>query len=182
MNINSKRATSRAMKSLIDMNCYAKISFFWRANWPVFLALFFAYLGGLWAQDYASSVVLGVGAAGIAIFLPLFNITKCLWLYIAAFFLCIANDVTLNDAKYITNVVGIEWLSPLAASIVLVAVQGAVITFAIMLLCTILFRSRANALRLIKIPLCMLFLLAALDPAFTMFWLFLGLCGFLGPI
>ena len=170
------------MKSLIDMSCYTKISIFWHAHWPVFIALFFAYLGKLWAQDYASSVVLGVGALCMAIFLPLFKMAKCWWLYIAAFLLCIANDVTLSDAKYVTNTIGIEWLSPLAASIVLVAVQGAVITFAIMLLCTILFRSQANSVKLVKIPLCMLFLLASLEPAFTMFWLFLGLCGFLGPI
>ncbi|WP_298991861.1 hypothetical protein [uncultured Desulfovibrio sp.] len=170
------------MSSPIDTDIKAMFWTFWLAHWPVFILLILTCWGGLWAQDYASSVVLAVGAAGLVIFLPLCKMEKSLWLYIAAFFMGIANDVSLNDARYITSIMGIEWLSPLAASIIFVAVQGAFITFVLLLFCMIIYRRQVSLHLLVKIPVCMLFLLAALDPAFTMFWLFLGLCGFFGPI
>jgi hypothetical protein len=178
----SGRLSGVGMKSSTGMNYSTKILVFGHTHWTVLIIILFAYWGGLWAQDYASCVVLAAGAAGVVIFLPLYKMEKSLWLYVAAFFMCIANDVSLSNARYIINTMGIEWLSPLAASIALVAVQGAIITFVLLLLCMIIFRRQIGFYSLVKIPVCMLFLLAALEPAFTMLWLFLGLCGFLGPI
>lgn len=147
------------MKFSIDMNYGTKILVFGNTYWPIFIALFLTYLGGLWAHDYASSFVLAFGAAGVVIFLPLYKMEKSLWLYLAAFFMCIANDVNPNGAQYVTGLLGIDWLSPLAASIVIVAVQGALITFVLLLLCMIIFKRQVNFHLLVKIPVCMLFCL-----------------------
>ena len=179
---HGKWAISGGMKSSTGMNYCTKSLAFGCTHWPVLMVILFAYWGSLWAQDNASSVVLAVGAAGADIFLLLYKMEKSFWLYISAFFMCIANDISLNNARHIISIMHIEWLSPLAASILLVAVQGAIITFVLLLLCMIIFKRQVDFYALVKIPVCMLFLLAALEPTFTMFWLFLGLCGFLGPI
>lgn len=152
-------------------------------HWPISIVLLIAYLTSLWAHDSASDVVLTVGALGAIIFLPLVKQEKNYWLYIATFFLCIINDINLEQARYIADLVGFDWMTSWVAWMILIAVQGSVAAFVyLLLLYLFVFRLQGSASLLFKIPLCVLFLIAALGPACVMLWLFLGLTGIFGPI
>ena len=58
----------------------------WKDYWPVFITLLFTYLGWLALCRDDGYFVQAVGAVGVIIFLPLFNLQKNIWFYVAAFF------------------------------------------------------------------------------------------------
>ena len=78
---------------------------------------------------------------------------------------------------------GFEKLNAWTASTVIVPVQGAVVTFALALLLYLcVFRLRGSATLLFKVPICMLFFLAAVASIIFFLWLLIGLTGMLGPL
>ena len=58
-----------------------------REHWPVCIVLFLVCFTSLFLLDDGIYLVLVGGAVGVVIFLPLFRLENCLWLYIAAFLL-----------------------------------------------------------------------------------------------
>ena len=154
----------------------AQRSTFLRAHWPVMVALLIAYLGWwLLMREQTSAVVMGVGTAGMLVCLPLFKQEKNPWLYIAAFVLC--STGTLVDAKYLTDAMGLEWLPRRTVAMISLFSQGFVASFAYMLLHLYVFRLKGRAELLVKVPLCVLFMIAALYPAVALCWLFLAAIG-----
>ena len=158
----------------------AQRSTFLRAYWPLIGALLIAYLGWwLLMREQTSAAVMAIGTAGMLVCLPLFKQQKSPWLYIAAFVLC--STGTLVDAKYLTDAMGLEWLPRRTAAMISLSVQGFVASFAYILLHLYVFRLKGRAELLVKIPLCILFMIAALYPAVALCWLFLAAIG-LAPL
>lgn len=153
---------------------------FFRAHWPVIVALIIAFLGWwLLMRETTSAVVTITGMAGMLVCLPLFKQEKNPWLYIAAFVLC--STGTLVDAKHLTDVMGLEWLPRRTAAMIILSVQGLVASFAYLLLHLYVFSLKGRADMLAKVPLCILFMIAALYPAAALCWLFFAAIG-LAPL
>ena len=158
----------------------AQRSTFFRAHWPVIVALIIAFLGWwLLMRETTSAVVMAAGMAGMLVCLPLFKQEKNPWLYVGALVLC--STGTLVDAKHLTDAMGLEWLPRRTAAIISLSVQGFVASFVYLLLNVYIFRLKGRAGLLAKIPPCMLFMIAALYPAAALFWLFLAAIG-LAPL
>jgi hypothetical protein len=171
------------MKLSIDMCSCAKIAGFWHAHWPVFIALLLTFLGWIFYQAEGSYIVNVAGAAGLAICLPLFKFEKNWWLYGAAFLLPVVNEIGPDDARHIADYLGLEWLPSKFASLIFTATQGALISFVVLLLVHLLiFRGQGSSAMLVRVPITVFFLLAALTPAFVLMWLILGLTGLFGPL
>lgn len=171
------------MKSSIDMHCYTKISAFWHAHWPVFIALMLTFLGWIFYQAEGSYIVNIAGAVGFAICLPLFKFEKNWWLYVTAFLLPVVNEIGPEDARSIADYLGLEWLPSKVASLIFTATQGALISFvALLLVYLLIFRGQGSVAMLVRVPITIFFLLAALTPAFVLMWLILGLTGLFGPL
>ena len=153
------------------------VSAFWQAHWPFIVTLLLAYLGWLlFLQERTSAIVMAVGAAGMIICLTLFKMEKNLWLYIATLLLCCAD--TIVDDQYAIGLAGLGWLPKWTAGIMLISVQGAVFSFICMLLLQLfVFRRQGRAVLLVEVPLCLLFMIAALYHAFILFWLILAVFG-----
>lgn len=130
-------------------------------------------------RETTSAVVMALGTAGMIVCLPLFKLVKNPWLYIAAFVLCSIG--TLVDAKYLTDAIGLEWLSRRTAAMISLAVQGFVVSFLYMLLHLYVFRLKGSIGLLAKAPLSILFMIATLYPAVALCWLFLTAIG-LAPL
>lgn len=155
----------------------------WKEYWPIFITLIFTYLGWLAFCRDDGYLVQAIGAVGVIIFLPLFKMHKNIWLYVAAFFLGGAEEIWPKGAQWLTTVMGSEKLNAWTASTVIVPVQGAVVSFALALLLYLcVFRLRGSASLLFNVPICMLFLLAAMAPVIFFLWLLIGLTGMLGPL
>ena len=78
---------------------------------------------------------------------------------------------------------GLEWLPSKVASLIFTATQGALISFvALLLVYLLIFRGQGSAAMLVRVPITIFFLLAALTPAFILMWLILGLTGIFGPL
>ena len=151
--------------------------------WPIIVALIFAYLGVIVFSKDDGYVVQAVCAVGVAIFLPLFGLQKNIWLYIVAFGLCGINDIGPEGARRVADLMGLVWLNTWTASMIVIAVQGAVAAFVyLLLLYVVVFRLQGSAALVFKVPICVFFLLAALTPAFFLLWLIAGVTGLLGPI
>ena len=58
----------------------------WKEYWPVFITLFFTYLGWFAFSRNDAYFIQEIGAVGVVVFLPLFKIHKNIWFYAAAFF------------------------------------------------------------------------------------------------
>lgn len=171
------------MKSSIDMRSCEKISACWHAYWPVFIALVLTFLGWIFYQAEGSYIVNVAGAVGLAICLPLFKFEKNWWLYGAAFLLPVVNEIGPEDARPIADYMGLEWLPSKVASLIFTATQGALISFVVLLLVYLLiFRGQGSTAMLVRVPITIFFLLAALTPAFVLMWLILGLTGLFGPL
>ena len=154
-----------------------------RAYWPIIIILIFTYCGVVERRDYMGRVVQAIGAAGTVVVLPIFKLQKNIWLYISAFILCIMGASKMVDAQYLADVMGIGWLSSWSIVIIKIAVQGAIISFICLLILYIfIFRLRGSAALLVKVPICMLFLLAALTPTFLLFWVLIAVSGLFGPV
>lgn len=175
--------TGVGMESSVNTHHCDKISACWHAHWPVFIALVFTSFGWIFYHAEGSYIVNVVGAVGLAICLPLFKFEKNWWLYGAAFLLPVVNEIGPDDARPIADYLGLEWLPSKVASLIFTATQGALISFIVLLLVYLLiFRGRGSAAMLVRVPIAMFFLLAALTPAFVLIWLILGLTGLLGPL
>ena len=165
---------------LAQADIQAQRSTFLRAHWPVIGALIIAFLGWwLLMRETTSAVVMGVGAAGMLVCLPLFKQEKNPWLYIAAFVLC--STGTFVDAKHLTEAMGLEWLPRRTAAMISLAAQGFVASFVYLLLHSYVFRLKWRAELLAKVPPCIVFMIAALYPAVALCWLFLAAIG-LAPL
>ena len=106
-----------------------------------------------------------IWAVGVVFFLPFFKIHKNIWFYVAAFFLGGTEEIWPEGAQWLTATMGFEKLNAWTASTVIVPVQGAVVSFALALLLYLcVFRVRGSATLLFKVPICMLFFLAAVAP------------------
>ena len=88
------------------MESCEKISEFWHAHWPVFIALVFTFLGWIFYQAEESYIVNVAGAVGLAICLPLFKFEKNWWLYGTAFLLPVVNELGPEDARSIADYLG----------------------------------------------------------------------------
>ena len=155
----------------------------WKEYWPIFITLIFTFLGWLAFSRNDGLFIQGIGAVGVIIFLPLFKMHKNMWFYVAAFFLGGAEEIWSEGAQWLTAVMGFEKLNAWTASTVIVPVQGAVVTFALALLLYLcVFRLRGSATLLFKVPICMLFFLAAVASIIFFLWLLIGLTGILGPL
>ena len=154
-----------------------KKSTFWQAHWPVIVTLLLAYLGWLlFLQERTSAIVMAVGTVGMIVFLALFKMKKNLWLYITTLLLCCAD--TIIDDQYVISLTWIGWLPKWTAGIILISVQGAVFSFiCILLLQLFVFRQQGSAVLLVKVPLCLMFMIAALYHAFILCWLILAVLG-----
>ena len=101
----------------------------------------------------------------------------------AAFFFGCTEEIWPEGAQWLTATMGFEKLNAWTASTVIVPVQGAVVSFALALLLYLcVFRLRGSATLLFKVPICMLFFLAAVAPIIFFLWLLIGLTGILGPL
>lgn len=58
------------------MNSCKKISEYWHAHWPVFVALMLTYMGWIFYHAEGTCIVNVAGAVGLAICLPLFKFEK----------------------------------------------------------------------------------------------------------
>ena len=162
-----------------------KASFFSfaRAHWPNILILIFTWYGSLIDDDYMGHVVQAVGAVGVIVLLSFFKLQKGIWLYISGMTLCFIGATDVVDSRHIAELMGLGWLSSWSLIIITIAVQGSIASFICSLLLYIFFfRSQVSAAMLVKIPICMLFLLAAMGPTFMAFWMFLALSGLFGPV
>lgn len=100
----------------------------------------------------------------------------------AAFWLCGINDIGPDDTRWVTDLIGSEWLNAWTASMLIVSIQGAVVALVCLLLVHVfIFRLQGSASLLFKVPICVFFLLAALIPAFFFLWLLLSVTGIFGP-
>lgn len=161
----------------------AKIVGLVRACWPIFIILFFAYFCGLERQEHMGRVVQTIGAAGVIVLLPIFNLQKNIWFYISSFILCFVGAAEITDTQHIANILGLDWLSPWSITIIKIAVQGSLASlFCLLILYVFIFRLQGSAVLLVKIPICMLFLLAALTPTYLLCWVLLAFTGLFGPI
>ena len=155
----------------------------WKEYWPVFITLLFTCLGWFAFSRNDGYFIQEIGAVGVVFFLPFFKIHKNIWFYVAAFFLGGAEEIWPEVAQWLTAVMGFEKLNAWTASTVIVPVQGAVVSFALALLLYLcVFRLRGSATLLFKVPICMLFFLAAVAPIIFFLWLLIGLTGILGPL
>ena len=155
----------------------------WKEYWPIFITLIFTFLGWLAFSRNDGLFIQGIGAVGVIIFLPLFKMHKNMWFYVAAFFLGGAGEIWPEGTQWGTAFMGFEGLNIWTARTVIIPVQGAVTSFVLALLLYLcVFRLRGNAALLFKVPICMLFLLAAVAPVTFFLWLLIGLTGMLGPL
>lgn len=155
----------------------------WKEYWPVFITLLFAYAGWFALSRNDGYFIQEIGAVGVVVFLPLWKLHKNIWFYVAAFFLGGAGEIWPKGAQWVTSFIGFEGLNVWTARTVIVPIQGAVASFVLALLLYLcLFRSRESASLLFKVPVCMLFLLAAVAPVTFFLWLLIGLTGMLGPL
>ena len=158
----------------------AQRSTFFRAHWSVIVALIIAFLGWwLLMRETTSAVVMAAGMAGMLVCLPLFKQEKNPWLFVGVLVLC--STGTLVDAKHLTDAMGLEWLPRRTAAMISLSSQGFVASFAYMLLHLYVFKLKGRAELLAKVPLCILFMIAALYPAVALCWLFLAAIG-LAPL
>ena len=154
-----------------------------RAHWPIIVILILTYFAGLERREHMGRVVQTIGAAGVIVLLPIFKLQKNIWLYISSFVLCFIGAAEITDTQHITNILGLDWLSPWSITIIKIAVQGFFASFLyLLLLYVFIFRLQGSAALLIKVPICMLFLLAALTPTFLLCWVLLAFSGLFGPI
>ena len=155
----------------------------WKEYWPVFITLLFTYLGWLALCRNDGYVVQAIGAVGVIIFLPLFKLQKNIWLYVSVFFLSGADEMWPEGAQWVTAFMGFEKMNVWTARTVISPVQGAVVSFVLALLLYLcVFRFRGSVTLVFKVPICMLFLLAAVAPVTFFLWLLIGLTGMLGPL
>ena len=160
----------------------AKVVGLLREHWPVCIVLFLVCFTSLFLLDDGIYLVLVGGAVGVVIFLPLFRLENCLWLYIAAFLLSGVCETRPDEVKHIASVMGYEWLPYWVSCIIISSVKGAMASFAyVLLLYVFVFRLRGGATLLFKVPICVLFLLVALLPVFFFLWLLLSVTGLFGP-
>ena len=161
----------------------AKVVGLVRAHWPICIVLFLACFPSLFLLGDGSYLVHVVGVVGVVIFLPLFKLEKCLWLYSAGFFLSVINDMKPEEARHIADTMGFGWLPSWVSGIIITSVQGAAASFVYLLLLYVFaFGLRGSASLLLRVPICVLFLLASLTPAYYFLWLLIGLTGILGPL
>ena len=154
-----------------------------RAHWPGVIVILFTFLGWICLQEDGNYFVPLIGLVGVVYFLPLFKLEKSVWIYVAAFGLCGVNDIGPEGARQVADLMGFESLDTWSASMVVFAIQGAVASFLFVVLLYLFFPNfRGSAALLFRVPICVLFLLAALTPAFLLLWLIAGLTGMLGPI
>ena len=154
----------------------------WKEYWPVFITLLFTYLGWLSLYRDDGYFMQAIGAIGVIIFLPLFNLQKNIWLYVTVFFLSGADKMWPEGAQWITAFMSFEKLTAWTASTAIISVQGAAVSFVCLLLVHVfIFRLQGDASLLFKVPICVFFLLAALIPAFFFLWLLLSTTGIFGP-
>lgn len=154
-----------------------------REHWPSIIILIFTWYGALVNDDYMGHVVQAVGAAGVIVLLSLFKLQKNIWIYISGMALCFIGAAEIIDTQHIADIMGLGWLSSWSTFIITIAVQGAIASFfCLLLLYIFFFRLQVSAAILVKIPICMLFLLAALGPTFMSFWMLMALSGLFGPI
>ncbi|MTJ92184.1 MAG: hypothetical protein F8N36_04875 [Desulfovibrio sp.] len=155
----------------------------WKEYWPVLITLIFTCLGWFALSRNDGYFVQEIGAIGVVIFLPLFKMHKNIWFYVAAFFLGGAEEIWPKGAQWLTAFMGFEKENAWTASTVIIPFQGAAVSFGLALLLYLcVFRSRVSAALLLKIPICMLFFLAAVAPVIFFLWLLIGLTGMLGPL
>lgn len=155
----------------------------WKEYWPVFITLLFTYLGWFAFSRNDGYFIQEIGAIGVVVFLPLFKMHKNIWLYVAAFLLGGVEEIWAEGAQWLTAVMGFPKLSAWTASTVIIPLQGAVVSFVLALILYLcVFRLRGNTTLLFKVPICMLFLLAAVSPATFFLWLLVGFTGMLGQI
>ena len=88
---------------------------------------------------------------------------------------------TLVDAKHLTDAMGLEWLPRRTAAMIILSAQGLVASFAYLLLHLYVFSLKGRADMLAKVPLCILFMIAALYPAVALCGLFFAVLG-LAPL
>ena len=154
----------------------------WKEYWPVFITLLFTCLGWFAFSRNDGYFIQEIWAVGVVFFLPFFKIHKNIWFYVAAFFWGGAEEIWPEGAQWLTAVMGFEKLNAWTASTIIVPIQGAVVSFALVLLYLCVFRLRGSASLLFSVPICMLFLLAAMAPVIFFLWLLIGLTGMLGPL
>lgn len=154
-----------------------------REHWPSIIILIFTWYGWLVDDDYMGHVVQAVGAVGGIVLLSIFKFQKNLWIYVSGMALCFIGAAEIIDTQHVADMMGFGWLSSWSATIITIAVQGSIASFiCVLLLYIFFFRSQISAAMLVKVPLCMLFLLAAMAPTFMIFWVLLALSGLFGPI
>lgn len=160
----------------------AKVVGLVREHWPNIIILFFTWFGGLVDDDYMGHVVQAVGAAGVIVLLSIFNLQKNIWIYISGMALCFIGAAEIIDTQHIADMMGLGWLSSWSIILITIAVQGSTASFICVLLLYMFFpKLQISAAMLVKVPICMLFLLAALAPIFMQLWMILALSVF-GPI
>ena len=136
----------------------AKIVGLVRAHWPICIVLFLACFTSLFLLGDGSYLVHVVGVVGVVIFLPLFKLENCLWLYIAVFFLSVINERRPEEARLIADTMGFGWLPSWVSGVIITSVQGAVASFVYLLLLYVFaFGLRGSTLLLIIVPICMVF-------------------------
>ena len=154
-----------------------------RKHWPSIIILIFTWYGWLVRDDYMGHVVQAVGAVGVIVLLSIFKLQKNIWIYVAGMALCFIGTAEIIDTQHIVDIMGLGWLSPWAIIIITIAVQGSIASFiCVLFLYIFFFRSQISATMLVKIPLCILFLLAAMSPTFMIFWVLMALSGLFGPV
>ena len=170
------------MTSPASAQIKAKVVGLVREHWPNIIILIFTWFGGLVDDDYMGHVVQTVGAAGAIVLLSIFNLQKNIWIYISGMALCFIGAAEIIDTQHFADIMGLGWLSSWSIIVITIAVQGSIASFiCVLFLYIFFFRSQISAAMLVKVPICMLFLLAALGPTFMEFWMILALSVF-GPI
>lgn len=160
----------------------AKVAGLVREHWPNIIILIFTWFGGLVDDDYMGHVVQAIGVAGVIVLLSIFNLQKNIWIYISGMALCFIGAAEIIDTQHFADIMGLGWLSSWSIIVITIAVQGSIASFiCVLFLYIFFFRSQISAAMLVKVPICMLFLLAALGPTFMAFWMILALSVF-GPI
>ena len=154
-----------------------------REHWPSIIILIFTWYGWLVNNDYMGHVVQAVGAAGVIMLLSIFKLQKNIWIYVSGMILCFIGAAEIIDTQHVADIMGLGWLSSWSIILITIAVQGSIASFICLLFLYIFFlRSQISAAMLVKLPICMLFLLAALGPTFMSFWVLLALSGLFGPV
>jgi hypothetical protein len=182
---------SRAHKQLLRVHmafptsAEVKAKFFCllREHWPSIMILIFTWYGWLVDDDYMGHVVQAVGAAGVIVLLSTFKLQKNIWVYVSGMALCFIGTAEIIDTQHIVDIMGLGWLSSWSIIIITIAVQGSIASFVcVLFLYIFFFRSQISATMLVKIPICILFLLAAMSPTFMIFWVLMAFSGLFGPI